>query len=89
MKSRIEELMFHDETRLPLLALVPQGKNAGELPKLRAALLARMERVEQEVEGASNSRVTMGESERQRRDERDMLKIAIDWIALQEDDHGK
>ncbi len=79
--------MFCDEARLPLLALVPERAAITQLPKLRAALLARLERVEETLRSNSSDMVNSKPADRVRRDERDMLKIAIDWISLQEEDH--
>lgn len=87
MKSRIEQLMFRDEARLPLLTLVPEKSGIIQLPKLRAALLARLERVEESINEGHASSSSTKSAEMARRDERDMLKIAIDWISLQEEEN--
>ena len=79
--------MFRDEARLPLLTLVPEKSGIAQLPKLRAALLARLERVEGSLREGIESSSGSQSAEMGRRDERDMLKIAIDWISLQEEEH--
>ena len=87
MKSRIEQLMFRDEARLPLLTLVPEESGIAQLPKLRAALLARLERAEGSLREGKGDSSSAQSAEIARRDERDMLKIAIDWISLQEEEN--
>ncbi|MGA1191109.1 MAG: hypothetical protein ACO3XO_02370 [Bdellovibrionota bacterium] len=87
MKSRIEQLMFRDEVRLPLLSLVPEGSSIAQLSKLRAPLLARLERVEESLRERREDSLSPQSPEITRRDERDMLKVAIDWIALQEEEN--
>lgn len=87
MKSRIEQLMFRDEVRLPLLSLVPEGSSIAQLSKLRAPLLARLERVEESLRERREDSLSTQSPEITRRDERDMLKVAIDWIALQEEEN--
>lgn len=87
MKSRIEQLMFRDEVRLPLLTLVPEKSGIVRLPKLRAALLARLERVEESLREAKANSSSIQPPEMVQRDERDMLKIAIEWISLQEEEN--
>ena len=86
MKGRLQNLLFKDQLRLPLLALVPQRGSVEDLPKLRAALSARLESVsEREGEGRRTGTVRLSEQSYGEREEREMLKAALDWIALQDD----
>ena len=84
MKSRIEKLLFQDQGRLPMLTLVPEVGQVEDLPKLRAALSARLDKAEESGEERKSSQIAVVESESREREEREMLKIALEWIALQE-----
>lgn len=87
MKNRIEKLLFHDESRLPLLTLLPEVGAVEDLSKLRVALSARLERVELQLgeisAGAQRARIA-DENDSRERSEREMLRIALNWISLQE-----
>ncbi|MCI5064133.1 hypothetical protein MRY87_00255 [bacterium] len=86
MKNRIESLLYQDAQRLPLLALVPECGQVEDLPKYRTALLARLEGTARAEHSREGGDLASGTNEGEEgRDEREMLRLALQWIALQEE----
>ncbi len=73
MKGRIEHLLYNDEARLPLLALLPDSGSESSLQELM------------KLGPALHNRLGEGNSDNERRDEMMMLQAAQKWISLQEE----
>lgn len=69
-----------------MLHLLPEVGNLDDLSKLRAALVARLERVEESLKNSERkSSVQVAEVGSIEREEREMLKLALEFLNLQED----